>query len=227
MVPVRKFAEHTWLQRTCLLRSYDFIAAQCYAIPTTGLTLEQWLEKHGITHIKRLLLSNGGGPENAQLKPIADVTEKIQYKYTGGVEHGDLHDLAGSGVPPNMTNYDFVLLPQTTEHLYNPHRAFQEIADRMAPCGYLYVHQPWINKHHSTPFHFWHGTGTAQILLLETVGLKVVDYRDWGNWEYIERVLKYPKKKWPQLHRLKGPIASETKRYVQTALLARKLPCNI
>ena len=72
----------------------------------------------------------------------------------------------------------------------------------------------------------WHGTGMAQILLLETVGLEVVDYRDWGTWEYNERILKNIRYGWPKLSALHGTIASEKSQYAQTALLARKLPCN-
>ena len=93
----------------------------------------------------------------------------------------------------------------------------------MAPCGYLFVHQPWINKHHSTPFHFWHATGTAMVLLLKTVGLEVVDYRDWGNWEYVSKVLK--EHRWPRLRYMEN-LNSEDRQYSQTMLLGRKLPCG-
>ena len=50
---------------------------------------------------------------------------------------------------------------------------------------------------------------TTSMELLETVGLEVVDYRDWGTWEYNERVLKNIRYGWPKLNQMHGTIASE------------------
>ena len=108
-------------------------------------------------------------------------------------------------------------MPQTLEHLYHPQLVMRKIYHVVRPGGYLYTHQPYINRHHMKPFHFSHWTGTGLLAMMVGAGFNVVEYSDWGNEEYIKSVMMVGH--WPTFEQIKD---HDQRSYAQTAVLLRR-----
>jgi hypothetical protein len=199
----------------------------------TEMVLERWATKHTeLSHIDKLLSINQGDSGQKFLR-YAKATDYSYNARSRGGDMGDLHDMSGL----IDRDFDFVYMPQTLEHLHNPHLALQQLKDHMRPGALLLTHQPWINKHHMTPVHMAHWTAEGLLVMMASLGFEIVDIARWGNWHYIEEVLKIPEHTfsydesgkelitvaWPRYNSsVVGQMRSEPNMYVQTMLLVRK-----
>ena len=88
-------------------------------------------------------------------------------------------------------DYDFVMLNQTLEHLYNPFKALLNVYNHMKMGGYIYINAPSNNKPHDVPNHFYTGfTATGLGALLVESGFEVLRLGQWGNLEYLKKIFE-------------------------------------
>jgi len=109
----------------------------------------------------------------------------------------------------NYNNYDFVMMNQTIEHLYNPLLALENIYDHMAEDGVLYMNFPVNNIPHDQPLNFYTGftlMGVAALLL--QAGFEITAAGEWGNREYLRVMME--NRTWPTYDDLTQHSLNET-----------------
>jgi hypothetical protein len=128
------------------------------------------------------------------------------------------HDLHTLNVP--RRDYDFVMLNQTLEHLYNPFVCLDNVRTFLGPGAIAYANVPSINIAHSTPYHFYTGyTPTGLACVFQSCGFEILEVGQWGNKEYIDRMFKT--QGWPDYRALKS-FRNDFLNPVITWILARK-----
>jgi hypothetical protein len=128
------------------------------------------------------------------------------------------HDLHTLSIPRH--DYDFVMLNQTLEHLYNPFLCLDNVRDVLAPGAIAYANVPSINIAHSTPYHFYTGyTPTGLACVFRSCGFEILEVGQWGNKEYIDRMFRT--QGWPDYRALKS-FRNDFLNPVITWILARK-----
>jgi len=166
---------------------YDFVArfgldaAHYLDFPRliTILEFERIVAERGLRAIRMLMVNGGpeGDPELACIE--SDEIDRIDFEVDP--RRHDLHVLE-----VDRTDYDFVLMSQTLEHLYDPVRALRNLASVMRPGGFLWTSVPTVSFQHSLPAHFSTGfTPIGLVCLCEQVGLTTVEVGQWGNAKYI------------------------------------------
>ena len=126
----------------------------------------EWSKKHQFVEPEYALLAHPIDPEVAFLKP-----KKIFPFVYNGVD-GDLHDMS---TVPNST-FDFALVSQTFEHLYDPHLAACNLFSKLKPGGLLFVSAPALNKQHMTPVHFFHYTPMGLAITFARAGFEIGEH---------------------------------------------------
>ena len=120
------------------------------------------------------------------------------FNYGDDIPNYDLHTLK---IPQH--NYDFVMLNQTLEHLYNPFLCLDNVFSCLSPGAFAYVNVPTINIPHSTPYHFYTGyTPTGLGCVFQSCGFEILEIGQWGNKEYIDKLFKT--QGWPDYRALKS-----------------------
>ena len=114
--------------------------------------------------------------------------EYLQYRerWDLNYEHSvnwDLHTLLLT-----RKDFDFVMINQVIEHLYNPILALQNIYKYMAVGGIFYANVPVNNIPHSTPYHYYTGiTPVGLGVMLELAGFEILKIGQWGSKEYLKQ----------------------------------------
>jgi len=148
------------------------------------LEFERLLEKHGIAHARKVLMLNGGPTGDPELQRLTyDHVDAADYE--ADPRRYDLHrpEFAAS-------DYDFVILSQTLEHLYDPVEALGHLYAAMAPGGYIWASTPTVSQQHSLPNHFATGfTPIGMACLFAHTGFEVVEIGQWGNSRYANHSL--------------------------------------
>jgi SAM-dependent methyltransferase len=170
--------------------SFDFesefgpAALRRFEFPRLVILLEfkRLIADHSIRS-ERLLMLNGG----EQADP------EMQYLPHGEVHYADYdedplrYDLHRLQVARN--DFDFVLMSQTLEHLYNPLLALGNLRSVMSSGGYLWTSVPTVSRQHQLPSHFQTGfTPIGLACLLTQCGFEVVEIGQWGNPKYISHL---------------------------------------
>jgi SAM-dependent methyltransferase len=175
------------------------------------LDFQEWVSKHNITQFNNILVTDKSDPE------LEYITFKnVDYiPYNNG--ENDLHTLN-----LNKKDYDFILVNQTIEHLYNPFESMKNVFNHLKPGGYFFTSVPTINIPHLTPFHFNGYTPIGLLTLMKSVGFEIIESGFWGNYDYIEFIFKHHN--WPDYRQLmkNGFILNERKNTVQTWCLVKK-----
>lgn len=118
----------------------------------------------------------------------------------------DIADLHVLNLPKK--DFDFVMINQVLEHLYNPLLCIQNIYNHMKKDGILYVSAPANNKPHQEPYHFYTGFTLMGLgVLLKISGFKILKLGQWGNKEYLNTV--FNSKNWPDYRKLKFPSIND------------------
>lgn len=175
------------------------------------LDFKDWIEKYNIKDINSLLSTDESDPELEYIN-----SKKIDFiPYQNGIN--DLHSL-------NLENkdYDFVIINQTIEHLYNPLESIKNIYNHLKKDGYFFTSVPTINIPHLLPFHFYGVTPIGLVMLMESVGFEVLEVGFWGNKDYINYIFNHHN--WPDYRILSknGMITNEKNNYVQCWCLVKK-----
>lgn len=177
------------------------------------LEFEEYAEKYGFNPHKLMTINGKNDPENLYIKS----DEKVDIEYSSNPVAYDLHTMS---LPSK--DFDFILLNQTVEHLYNPHVCFKTLNNHLNLGGLLYVNVPSINIPHDTPYHHYTGiTPMGLICLFSDNGFEILEAGQWGNEEYVTKL--FSSKNWPDYTMLKDPGKNEINCPVITWVLGRKI----
>jgi hypothetical protein len=175
------------------------------------LEFDRMIQKYNIRS-KNLLSFNGlNDPE----------LEYVQYDHHSNFNFGDdknKHDLHTLDIP--LQQYDFAMLNQTLEHLYNPFICLENIHKYLDDSGFIYANLPSLNIAHDTPFHFFTGfTPIGVACMFKTCGFDIIEIGQWGNKDYIS--ILYKTQGWPDYKSLRS-YTNDFNNPVITWVLAKK-----
>ena len=158
------------------------------------LEFERFVHEHSIS-CKKGLAINEYDPEWYCLH--AD--QVIQIDYEKAPDTYDLHIL-----DLEDKDFDFVMVNQTLEHLYDPLYCLQNIYRHMRFGGILYFNVPALNIPHATPFHYYMGFTPIGIgIMAQLAGFKILSIGQWGNREYLKKM--FETYDWPDYRQFKDP----------------------
>jgi len=105
------------------------------------------------------------------------------YNYEENIKY-DLHNLE-----LDRNDFDFIMINQTIEHLYNPILAINNIFKHMEIGGIFYANVPSNNIPHSTPFHYYTGiTPVGLGAIVKSGGFDILKIGQWGNKTYFKQM---------------------------------------
>ena len=125
---------------------------------------------------------------------------------------------------PDEAMSDVLLCTEVLEHVPDPVRAFERMAELVKPAGHLVVTVPFISLMHQSPF--WFQAGLSPYWFehwADEVGLDVVeltvqgDYADLMSQE-VARLLRF-ERRIPGLGRAGGAVAKRLRRFLPPAVL--------
>lgn len=159
------------------------------------LEFERFINSHSITSQKALAINGASDPEWHYLPTQKIVTTSYDLD---PIKHNlyslDLED----------KDFDFVMVNQTFEHIYDPIGCLQNIYDHMQEGAILYFNVPANSIPHWTPFHFYTGfTPSGVGAIVQAVGFKILSIGQWGNIEYIKKM--FSENDWPDYRQFKNP----------------------
>jgi SAM-dependent methyltransferase len=163
------------------------------------LEFERFVREYEISSVRALSINSGKDPEWEFIS-----TEYIKHiNYLDDLENHDLHQL-------NLDDYDFdfIMLGNVLDHVYNPVLCIQNLYKHLKPGGIIYTSVTVNSIPHETPHHYYTGitpTGLCSILIAS--GFRILSVGSWGNFDYIEKMHK--NKKWPNYHELSKPIHND------------------
>lgn len=158
------------------------------------LEFERFVKEHNFS-VKKGLAINGVDPEWSYL--AAQKIVHINY-----LNNPNLYDLHTLDLPEK--DFDFIMLNQTIEHLYDPIKCLKNIYQHICKGGILYFNAPGDTMPHDTPFHYYNGFTAVGIgALVKAAGFTILRIGQWGNLEYIQKM--YQTNRWPDYRELKTP----------------------
>lgn len=161
------------------------------------LEFERFTEKYNF-QIQELLIFNG--ENDPELEILGNRVQNItNINYEQDPTNNDLHILS-----LNKTDYDFVCLHQTLEHVTDPQTCILNIFNHLKPGGYLYINVPACNMPHSEPFHFYTGITPMGVATLGyRAGFNILEIGHWGNLEYMN--ILWNQKWWADYTMMQAP----------------------
>lgn len=166
--------------------------------------------------IKKGLVINGRF--DPELEYI-DCKDLVHISYPDDPKIFDLHLLDYT-----EKNFDFVMLNQTLEHVYNPLQCLENVGKHMKSGGILFVNVPTINKLHEMPYNYYTGiTPVGLGVILRSAGFDILHIGQWGNRVYLKKL--FSQETWPSLRDMnkeKNPGRNEYDFPVITWAFARK-----
>ena len=147
----------------------------------TLLEFERLVTKHAIA-AERVLMLNGGADGDPELAYL-DHRHVDRADYDEDPARFDLHSPQF-----DRSDYDFAILSQTLEHLYDPGLAVAQLFTALAPGGYVWASVPTVSQLHSIPHHFITGfTPIGVACLFAHAGFEVVEVGQWGNNDFVSQ----------------------------------------
>lgn len=175
------------------------------------LEFERFVKENKIESKKALSISGIADPEWYYLPHQhvlhIDYAEDRQY---------DLHRLNLSS-----KDYDFVMINQTLEHVYDPITCLKNLYKHMQPGGILFANVPSNNILHSQPNHYFTGyTPVGLGCMLKMAGFKILHIGQWGNLEYLHKMQST--NSWPDFRQFYNPGLNDWNHPVITWIFAIK-----
>jgi SAM-dependent methyltransferase len=150
--------------------------------------------KNNPFRIEKALVINGRN--DPELEYI-DCEQIININYPDNPEKFDLHLI---DYPDK--DFDFVMLNQTLEHVYNPIQCLENIGKHMKSGGILFINVPTINKLHEVPYNYYTGiTPVGLGVILRSAQFDILHIGQWGNRTYLKKL--FTQKTWPSLRDMK------------------------
>jgi len=176
------------------------------------LEFEEFISSNNLSFEKALGLNGENDPEFE----FVSCRETTIVRYEDDIINHDLHNL---NLP--CKDYDFVMINQTLEHVYNPILCLQNAYSHMRKGGILYANVPANNIPHSTPHHFYTGiTATGLGAMAKTAGFEILKIGQWGNYEYLQKI--FSTHDWPDYRMLANPGINEFENPVDVWIFAIK-----
>ena len=144
------------------------------------LEFASYVKKYNLVS-KKVLTFNGIHDPELEYLPH---NSGVDYLYDKRTEENDLHIWN-----PPIHDFDFCLLNQTLEHVYDPILCLQNIHTHLLPNSYIWITTPTISIPHQTPLHYYSYTPTGLGAVIMSAGLKIVECGWWGNREYLDKLL--------------------------------------
>ena len=105
------------------------------------------------------------------------------YNYDDNLKY-DLHCL-----DLGKNDFDFAMINQTIEHLYDPILALRNIKGHMVNGGMFYANVPCDNVPHDIPYHFYTGlTPVGLGVIVKLAGFDILEIGQWGNKTYFKQM---------------------------------------
>ncbi len=192
-------------------------------IPCT-MDFLRWTSRHDLRkpelllYIGKLEKHSSPDPELLLLNPQSII--EFNYEDDGS---GDLHALhpQTTELPPGTYGrFDFVLISQVLEHLWDPVLALRNLLGALRPGGYLFASAPALNIQHLTPMHFFHYTPMGLAMAVTRAGFEIVHTGQWGNIDY--EVKLFSRTKWLGYKMLEKPVKNDPQHPVGVWTLVRK-----
>jgi len=185
------------------------------------LEFDEYVTTHKL-HFEKALAFNSigahGDPEYAYLS----CENVVNIDYESNPEVFDLHNLQ-----LDDTDFDFCMINQTLEHVYNPVKCLENIHKHLRPGGVFYCNVPVVNIPHTTPHHHYTGyTPTGLGCVAEAAGFEIMSIGTWGNREYILKLFAEGKTQdWPTMKTMNttNPGLNDADCPVITWIFARKV----
>ena len=176
------------------------------------LEFEEFLQQNNLSFEKVLCFNGDDDPEFEYLS----YTDKHVIHYERDPINNDLHNLS---LPDR--DYDFCMLNQTLEHLYDPIRCLKNIHDHLRSGGIFYANLPVINIPHMTPYHHYSGlTPTGLGCATEAAGFEIMSIGAWGNKEYTTKL--FEDLSWPSYNTMINPGLNDARYSVVAWVFGRK-----
>jgi len=122
-------------------------------------------------------------------------------------------------------DFDFAMLNETLEHLYDPIRAVKNVYKHLIVSGMIFASVPADNRPHGEPSHFYTGiTATGLGAIMKLAGFDILKLGQWGNSEYFhaESNRRLKRKTWPDFTYSAEPGYNQRTHPVQAWCLAIK-----
>ena len=159
------------------------------------LEFEKFIKTNNISSRKALAFNGINDPEWYYIT----CENIVEASYLSNKDKYDLHNLQ---LPES--GFDFVMLNNTLEHVYDPIRCLRNIYRYMDPNGILYVEVPVNSMPHDTPWHYYTGfTPTGLGAMAVAAGFRILHIGQWGNHEYLQKM--YATKDWPDYRQFANP----------------------
>lgn len=145
----------------------------------TVLEFERLVAKHEISADRVLMLN--GGPDGDPELALLEHRHVDRADFDEDPARFDLHNPRF-----DRSDYDFAILSQTLEHLYDPGLSVAHLFAALAPGGHVWASVPTVSQQHSMPYHFTTGfTPIGFACLFAHAGFEVVESGQWGNNDYV------------------------------------------
>jgi SAM-dependent methyltransferase len=143
------------------------------------LEFKRYMEQYDFYFEDVLSFNNYSDPEYEYLK-YKSITN---LNYDDDPVNNDLH------VFKTDKKFDFAMINQTIEHLYDPLTAIKNIFTHLKPGGIFYANVPANNIPHCDPFHYFTGlTPTGLGVIVKLAGFEILEIGQWGNKEYLNKL---------------------------------------
>jgi len=196
----------------CPVRAWDY-SWKHYDFPRNWCVLDfiEWTKKYGIESINHLAYTCEADPELEFI--TASKKTKLEYPPY------DLHTIGTLF----QNEFDFFMVNQTIEHLYNPFTAIKSIYTTIKPGGYVFASVPTINIPHQTPVHYGGYNPMGLAMMFKEANFEILEIGQWGNCAYITKL--FQTHNWPGYDKLQsnGIVLNEPENVVQCWILAKKL----
>ena len=176
------------------------------------LEFRRYSEKYNFNFKKVLSFNGQTDPEYEYLK----YDYMYNCYYEDNSEKYDLHNLQ-----LDQNDFDFVMLNQTIEHLYNPFLCIDNLYKYLKTGGYLYANVPSNNIPHSTPEHYYTGiTPVGLGVMMKSSGFEILEIGQWGNKNYLNYIFKM--NNWGDINYSSNPCINDLDCPLITWILVKK-----
>jgi SAM-dependent methyltransferase len=161
------------------------------------LEFKRYMEKYNFFFDEVLSFNDFGDPEYEYLK----YKNRTNIVYEQDPENNDLHTL-------NLNKkFDFAMLNQTIEHLYDPITALKNVYNHLNDGGIFYANVPANNLPHCDPFHYYTGiTPVGLGAIAKAAGFEILEIGQWGNKEHLHKLFDIGWIDYTQMSSIKNDI---------------------